>query len=620
MLWQLLVKGYMTNNDSRTYSPSTTLSYTGMMHYLFRRYGVSNSAGYGDSLVLINTGMDAYGAHRPDLATTVHLFRWNAGTLAWDYARTWDIDKESMALDMGTKDVEEGEWRTISSDAKLIVEQQVNNFNTLGCCCGNCGDNYGALMPDRESGNVISGVGTGTFLGTLQRGGNAQKMIVGNAGAVDAEYRIWRYIPNNTVSVAPLPSQLNDTSGVWVSIAQHVVPAGQADAGNPRRYSAFFSVDAASTALYRIELLSGGPIQILGGEDVFSSWGGGSVLHATDGQQTGMDFWVHYGGVNDDSNSGCEPTMWVVSVLCPKKGMAIECTAEGGYFATYTTSGPDQCVAFMHFTQPATKRNIRVQVLGGGTPGRVIAQFQECKATEKGFTAPFLQTGTHYQIIMPPVVFAGQSFWITVLVLESGGTTKTDYDGTTSFTSTDPGALIQGTGMEGYNYTWVPATDKGVKIFFNVRFFVLGMQSIIVMDTVDGSISGVAATMVVGADIKLEKRRKLTVAASGDTVQFQLCWSNFSSATGFSFTITDAVPMGTTYVPEIASTALCAGSAPVPGVVVWYSTATSTTPPGTFTSVPGTGSPLANTRWLRWTIRDAYVNSSGCVCFKVSVN
>ena len=160
-----------------------------------------------------------------------------------------------------------------------------------------------------------------------------------------------------------------------------------------------------------------------------------------------------------------------------------------------------------------------------------------------------------------------------------------------------------------------------MKIFINVSFSQLGMQSVVAIDTLDGSISGVTATLVVGADIKLEKRKKLSVAASGDSVQFQLCWANNSSATGYSFSITDAVPRGTNYVPELASAALCGWSGPgAPSIQVAWSAATSTTPPATFTTLASGSMAAANTRWLRWTIRDVYVYSSGCVCFKINVN
>jgi len=255
-----------------------------------------------------------------------------------------------------------------------------------------------------------------------------------------------------------------------------------------------------------------------------------------------------------------------------------------------------------------------------GTAGGDSCQYAYNEVSEKYYALPFVATGVFYGIIAPPVAFVGQNFWITVVVFNVGGATKTDYGGITSFTSTDPGAKIESVGMDGYNYDWTGA-ELGVKIFFNVSFTRIGQMTLLASDTMDGSITGLTTIMVVGADIKLEKLNKLTVASSGDTVQFRICWSNYSTATGYSFTITDAVPLGTVYVPELASLMMCGTSGPAPSFSVAYSTSTATTPPNTaFIYVAPAASPPNTSRWLRWTVRDVYVNSTGCACFKVKVN
>jgi uncharacterized repeat protein (TIGR01451 family) len=269
-------------------------------------------------------------------------------------------------------------------------------------------------------------------------------------------------------------------------------------------------------------------------------------------------------------------------------------------------------------TDSSVRRNWRFQV--SGTSGMASAQYIYAEISEKYYALPFVSTGIYYNIIAPPVAFVGQNFWITVIVLNVGGGTKTDYTGTTSFSSTDPSAKIQAGPMDAYNYTWTGA-ENGVKVFINVSFTLLGLQTLVANDTLDGSITGLTTIMVVGADVKLEKRKKLSVAASGDTVLFQLCWSNYSTATAFTFVITDAIPLGTTYVPETASLALCGWNGPaVPSVNFAYSIATSTTPPAAFTTQAPAGTAPGTARWLRWTIRDVYVYSSGCVCYKVQVN
>jgi len=627
MAWQLLTHPNRADQDNMTYAPSSTMTYTGMIHYLWRRYQFDNGAGPGDELGIISTGADPYGTYNPALKTSVHLFSFDYGTNTWTYRRTYDLGGESVAYDVDMLSTDECPWRILSSDTRLIVAHGFHLSEENGCCCSNCANDNASLMPSRETGNVVSGIGAGTHYGLVQSvtGGNADpetRAVVGNVGGADARYEIWRYVPDNPTATGRVPARLNATSGKWVLVTIDSVPAGLNSAGNPHRYNAQGAgFDSGGLAAFKVRVLSGGPIQVLGGIHVLSPFSGGSVLHSSGGNQTGSEFWLHdvqnIAGAQCGSGAGFTSTQ-TIDIFCSKSGMVVRAVSSDGYTATYTTTGPDQCVSFTAITNPATgtRRNYRFNVLTGE---RATAQFIQCRITEKGYTAPFLQTGVHYLITAPPVVFLGQSFWITIVVLDSGGLTKDDYLGTTSFTSTDPGAKIQATAMEMYNYAWV-AEDAGVKVFVNVSFLQIGIQTIVATDTMDGSINGLTAVMVVAADIKLEKRKKLSVAASGDTVQFQLCWSNYSSATGFSFTITDAVPMGTSYVPEVASTMLCGASAPVPGITVWYSTATTTTPPGTFTSVPGTGSPLGNTRWLRWTIRDAYVNSTGCVCFRVSVN
>jgi len=625
VLWQALNFSVNCGEDTATFSPATTLTYVGLMHYLWRRTDTSGIKGSGDSLSLINTSLNASGAPIAGLQTSVHIFKFDYATLSWQYVRTAEIDDESQFFDMGTMVADDGPWRTVSSDAQLAVYQGMDNMTGLGGSCTEPGDTFSSLMPIRETGNVVSQVGVGTFYGLATGMTQPRKVVIGNTGAVDATYRIWHYVPYNTLALAPMPENLNGSSGFWALKGVHDVPAGLAAAGNPRIYDTYSpAFNESSLSLFKVEVTAGGPIQVLAGHEVYSWTTAGAVLHAANGNQVGTEYWLHH--APSDASCGGGPgftSTQAVNVFCPKTGMAIRATAESGYTATYTTTGPDQCVSFTALTSPAVgnKRNYIFRVLPGPSSGDVIAQFLSCLVRPKEYTAPFLRTGTHYQIIAPPVVFLGQSFWITVIVLESIGTTKTDYAGTTSFSSTDPGAKIQGASMDSYNYTWNGCGPEcGVKVFVNVMFTRLGLQTIVAVDMLDGSINGLTAILVVAADVKLEKRKRLSIAASGDTVQFQICWSNFSSATAFSFTITDAVPMGTTYVPEVASTMLCGSSAPVPGITVWYSTATTTTPPGTFTSVPGTGSPLGNTRWLRWTIRDVYVNSTGCVCFKVSVN
>jgi uncharacterized repeat protein (TIGR01451 family) len=181
--------------------------------------------------------------------------------------------------------------------------------------------------------------------------------------------------------------------------------------------------------------------------------------------------------------------------------------------------------------------------------------------------------------------------------------------------------------MDSYNFTWsstsncnVPPNEDGVHVFVNVIFNALGQQSIVAQDTIDGSITGLASFMVVGVDVKFSKEQRLTVAASGDTVQFRLCWSNYSSTSAFSFTITDSVPQGTTYVPDNVTAMNCGNSGGGVTVDVGYSTSTNATVPAPASFVTVAAGPLpATAMWLRWTVHNVNVASTGCVCFRVKV-
>jgi uncharacterized repeat protein (TIGR01451 family) len=633
-LWQCLTWESVSNQDNMTYAPATTLSYTGFMHYCFMRTCYpAYLPGYGDGLALINTGMDAYGNFLPDQETTVYIFKFDYTSLTWNVTEMYDLGPESCAFAGDTPIDEVGPYRTISSECALIVNQgiEINQRQDGG---GRC-DNNEAFFPTRETGNTVSLPGqVAHFYGIHNGQGSGGKVAIGNLSSIsnttfDATYKVWRYVPDNTVTtITWMPSYLNGTSGTWRLQGTHNVPGGLNNVDNPRVYNAdgaFFDFTNAGLMAAKVELLSGGPIQVLAGISLFSEWAGGAVLHAADGKQTGMEYWLHY--LPNGATSGAPArNTYAIDVFASKQGMQINLTSGAGLSVTYTTTGPDQCVAFLSggIQWPtATQTNYKIRVMPNGNEGNVVAQFIANDGSEKGYTAPFLQEGIHYEIIAPPVVYIGQLFWITIVVKDTSGFTKADYNGTSSFTSTDPSAKILGAAMDATNYTWNGCgTDCGVKIFVQVQFTKIGMQTIVAMDTMDGSINGLTAIMVVAADIKLEKRKKLSVAASGDTVQFWICWSNYSSATGYSFTITDAVPNGTTYVPELASNAICGQNGPATASAsMAASNSTSTSAPNTaFVYVAPATSPANTTRWLRWTIRDVYVNSTGCVCFKVIVN
>jgi len=622
VLWQVLTHISHNAQDNLTYAPSTTLSYCGLMHYMWRRAAMDAATGDGDSLVIFNTGTDANGSYSASRETTVHLFEFDYGSLGWDYMGTYELGPESLAVDLGPWASDENPWRTVSSDAQLIVYEGMDTINQTAFGAGGYADNNGGFAPNRNNGNVVSQIGAGAFYFGVIGWAGAWLVNITNTGAASANYQIWTYMPDNPVAVGAIPALCAGTSGTWLPNTVDNVPNGFAVAGNPHIYggNAFAS---AGFACYKVELLSGGPIQVQFGANMFQCWSGGAVMHSATGVQIGTQYWLsRFGGLDCGKGS---PGTQVVNVFCPKTGQAVTGKGEWGYQATYTTTGPDQCVAFKAITSPAGKENYTFTSASGG----VIAQYIQCKITEKGYTAPFLATGTHYVIVAPTVAYSGQSFWITIIVVDTTGGTNDDYCGTTSFTSTDPNAKIESAAMDGFNYTWKSSTgtgcaacgascDQGVHIFVNVTLNRIGTQTIVAGDIYDGSITGLTTISVVGADVKFSKEPKFSIAASGDTVKFRICWSNYSSASAFTFVITDAVPAGMGFVPEAGVGGFDCGNTDgvVPGVS--YSTLAVGVMPGpaSFTA----GNPVTATRWLRWTIPAAGVQTSGCICYRVSIN
>jgi len=78
-------------------------------------------------------------------------------------------------------------------------------------------------------------------------------------------------------------------------------------------------------------------------------------------------------------------------------------------------------------------------------------------------------------------------------------------------------------------------------------------------------------------------------------------------------------------VPDALSDSLCrfTGANPpslVPSGQASYSPSPSATAPPHANFVTTGGSPPATARWLRWTLDQVGVNSTGCVCYRVKVD
>ncbi len=632
-LWEFSTCLEGDGDDANAFIGTTDLSFRGYIGYTTMRWAQekTDSLRRKDSLHIINTDDT-----RP---TSVFVFEWDMGSEQWNFITTRDIyDGSQWAFDPTPANGDWAHYRIVSSATQLIMHKAY-----IGLGIGGANNDWGTLAPNRESGGLVSmGDGATFYLIASAYSQCKDVAIVGTMGA-KAEYDIWKYLPFD--SNAPNPNARNisadlvGSAGRWVVKALgHTVDAAvippvsgglvNTQTSNAHIYGSGFDQSVFAGAggkdalgLYKVILKSGGPIQTYCGCSIIDRYSGGAVLHAYDaaalaeGSFTGQEYWLH-GYVSDHLCSKTE-MVEVFNVFTPKVNLGFNLNTSNGFSATYTTDDRDQCIAFNAIV-PKNKNNVQGIVQPGGNPGAVIAQYIECNEVEKMYTAPFLEMGVFYEILAPPVVFSGQTFWVTVQVIEAK-VIKTDYTGTATFTSTDSNASLP------LDYTYT-STDAGTKIFYAVTLTTLGLQSIVATDTIDGSIAGLTTVMVVATDVKLLKEPKFSVQASGDTVTFRICWSNYSSASAFTFTINDAIPEGTGYEPNPASDAFMCGppTNPVTYSMAYSTTVSSTIPPkASWTDIGGATSgtsPPTNTTWLRWTIDVIGVYTTGCVCYRVTID
>ncbi|MEK7767423.1 MAG: hypothetical protein AAB368_14430, partial [bacterium] len=638
-LWQMRTWTLNDNQDHHFFDPTTTMTFRGFTAYTFRLQAAAGGAGLGSSLFVINTSMNPALTYQNGLTTTIHMFKWDTVSLTYQHVSTMDLDKESAGLAcLGTNAADQGFYKFLSSQSAIIVHHGYNTYDTLSA--GGCCDNHGSYGPLRETGNVVTDVGSGNIYivgdGTGSPMAKWTSFVIGNQDPVvggTASYRIWLYSPYGQ-GPAPTPLMMGGTSGKWVLLTLDTVDSGMTGANNPHIYGAAYDKNgfvASSTALYKVELLSGGPICVAGGTFIPNVYAGGAVMNARYssntslyGQQVGTEFWYHEAGTQSyDCGGGADPPVSALSnfdVFCPAQNMSARCVASTpGYDSSYTTNASDEVIAFMALTKVTSataaisRRNWRITTPLGQEDVSVL--YNQCMGSEKGYTSPFVQQGKHYAIIAPPVVYVGQSFWITVQILKIGNILDTAYAGITSFTSTDQNAKLENVGMDTYNYQWSPGL--GWVVFVKVTLTQLGIQSIVATDTLDGSVNGLTSIIVVGADVKLTKQPPLQVSASGDIVQFKICWSNYSTASASTFTITDEVPNGTVYFPDVLSNHFCGAAKGFGAATAAYSITGNN--PADYAAMPAGGPATTAVQYLRWTIPMVGVATTGCVCFKVTV-
>ena len=134
------------------------------------------------------------------------------------------------------------------------------------------------------------------------------------------------------------------------------------------------------------------------------------------------------------------------------------------------------------------------------------------------------------------------------------------------------------------------------------------------------AVSLAGPVLAASADLKLMKDPPLSVGGIGDTFEFRISWSNFSAESAQNLVITDRIPSPAAYVPEALGFSLEGSSVPLTYGVDWwaaYSTDpdTAVPPNALFVTTPGT--PPEGVYWLRWTIADVGVASSGTLAYRV---
>ncbi len=102
---------------------------------------------------------------------------------------------------------------------------------------------------------------------------------------------------------------------------------------------------------------------------------------------------------------------------------------------------------------------------------------------------------SHFLITVPPTAVSGTPFDITVTALDPYGNIDTNYQGTVTFSTTDPdGGVVL---PADYTFTTGDGSDNGVHTFpGGVTLVTVGDQTLTVTDTVSG-VTG-SATVTVG--------------------------------------------------------------------------------------------------------------------------
>ncbi len=160
-----------------------------------------------------------------------------------------------------------------------------------------------------------------------------------------------------------------------------------------------------------------------------------------------------------------------------------------------------------------------------------------------GMITTLAPAGT-YRIAAPPSHFTTEDFWVTVVVLDVAGTTRADYCGTTSFTSTDPLALINGVPMGSFTFAWSsslacssPPDEDGITGFW-IRLPSAHSSDFLNLRDAGTPVTLGGQSIAQGIPLVTWETATPSVAKAGDLVEYRISFSNESNVSGWSVMIT----------------------------------------------------------------------------------
>ena len=425
-------------SDAFIYVMSTDYKFSGSTFFTHLYYDRNPSYTYHAADGRYGDGIAIHNINNFDVAAYVYRSVDNGAT--WYFAASSTVKAEdAVSANMsdagiwfygGTKQAEEG-------DAKVILRRLDASGNDMGDANGIlfkgnvfAGRNRPSNDTDRDSdhdnnnaffinksGNKVSNTGTDLLYGcvnvTDDPGTGRGELVVTNMGATPAMYKLYKYRPDAFAYRDPVRMNLTDdygSGGKWEQVYSNMgtlalgtVTDGVA-AFTTKTYMNASNVTYGESEHYgsfmKIELISGGPIQAVGGANILGAhYGQADYLEAKDtNSAVGREFyfssadWPGYAGDFWKFNKG-----GIFVALCPMPNTNISITTGAG-FATpatlfnYTTDWGIGQTPSNRTTGATTDRALRLYSIDTGTTYKISSNnpiflmVQNLKGREKVFS------------------------------------------------------------------------------------------------------------------------------------------------------------------------------------------------------------------------------------------